>query len=53
MNRSWRKVVGDEVLWKDLLRRDYGMTTSEGPDGALEPKFRHSLARSEKALLDL
>ncbi len=42
VNRSWRRVVGDDVLWKDLLRRDYGMTAPEGPDGALEPKFRSS-----------
>ena len=40
MSRGWRKVLGDDVLWKDLLQRDYGVSASQGPDGAPAPSFR-------------
>ena len=40
VSRGWRRVLGDDVLWRDLLQRDYGLVAPQGPDGGTAQTFR-------------
>lgn len=40
VSRGWRSLLSDELLWRDLCRREWGIDAPLWPDGMIHSSFR-------------
>lgn len=40
VSSGWRRLLAEEVLWRDLCSRDWGIDTPLWPDGIIRTSFR-------------